>query len=137
MILTLTRFAYCENHTAGRTYFDDFRLATIERPWLGNKPFKSCIPPGMYPMERRSSAKFGDHYHVLDVPERSLILIHPANYASELQGCIAPGLAYTYDCHRHVNMVTHSRDAMELLHRELDGHDEIFLNIVDFHPEYP
>jgi len=29
--------------------------------------------------------------HVQDVPERSMILIHPANYAmKELRGCIAP-----------------------------------------------
>lgn len=137
MILTLTRFAYCENHTAGRIYFDDFRLFTLERPWVGNKPFRSCIPPGCYRLTRRRSEKFGHHYLLEDVPGREWILVHPANYASELAGCIAPGLAYTHDCHRKTHMVTHSQDAMKLLHRELAGEDEIELNIVNFAPEYP
>lgn len=137
MILTLTRFAYCETHTAGRIYFDNFRLHTIERPWLGNKPFKSCIPNGCYSMARRHSEKFGHHFLLRDVPGRDLILIHPANYASELEGCIAIGLAYTHDCHSKAHMVTHSQDAMKLLQRELAGVDEVELNIVNFTPEYP
>lgn len=137
MILTLTRYAYCETHTAGRVAFDNFRIHTIERPWLGNKPFKSCIPAGSYRVERRESVKFGSHWHVQDVPERSLILIHAANYASELSGCIAPGMRSTFDCKRMVPMVADSRKAMQALNEELNGLDFWQLNIVNFFPEYP
>lgn len=135
--LTLTRYAYCETHTAGRIYFDNFRLHTIERPWLGNKAYKSCIPPGCYQVVRRHSEKFGHHFLLNDVPGRDLILIHPANYATEIEGCIAVGLAFVHDCYRDKPMVTHSRDAMKLLHQEMAGQKEFLLNIVDFHPEYP
>jgi len=64
---------------------------TIELPWRGNARKISCIPEGRYPLKKRYSRKFGWHFHVTKVPERSLILIHPANCArKELQGCIAP-----------------------------------------------
>ena len=44
-----------------------------------------------YFIEKRYSQKFQWHLHVLDVPNRSFILFHPANNAQrELNGCIAP-----------------------------------------------
>lgn len=64
---------------------------TIELPWRGNKPNISCIPEGRYRLEKRYSFKFKWHIHLVNVPNRSLILIHPANDAlTELKGCIAP-----------------------------------------------
>lgn len=64
---------------------------TIELPWLSNQPRISCIPEGKYELTRRYSQKFGWHLLVNTVPNRELILIHPANDAvRELKGCIAP-----------------------------------------------
>lgn len=64
---------------------------TIERPWLSNQRGESCIPEGTYLLKRRFSKRFGWHFLVNEVKNRSLILIHPANYAlKELNGCIAP-----------------------------------------------
>jgi len=64
---------------------------SIELPWLDNAPRISCIPEGRYPVFKRHSEKYGWHLHVGDVPERSLILIHPFNHAlEESKGCIAP-----------------------------------------------
>lgn len=136
-MLILERFCYGDNHTAGKLILSNTVLYTMERPWLGNKPFKSCIPPGLYSCKRRYSEKFGHHWILQDVPGRDLILIHPGNYASELEGCIAPGLSYTYDYHRKCSMVTHSRDAMKVLEKELLGIDKFDLNITSFIPEYP
>lgn len=136
-MLILERFCYGDNHTAGKLILGNSVLYTIERPWLGNRPFKSCIPPGLYTCTRRYSEKFGHHWILHDVPGRDLILIHPANYSSELEGCIAPGLAYTYDCYRKCSMVTHSRDAMNVIEKELLGIDKFDLNITSFIPEYP
>jgi hypothetical protein len=64
---------------------------TIELPWLGNQRNISCIPEGRYELKKRFVQKFGLHLLVVDVPNRSWILIHPANDAkTQLKGCIAP-----------------------------------------------
>ena len=64
---------------------------TIELPWKDNKKGESCIPSGIYKLSKRWSGKYGDHLLLHDVPDRQLILIHPANNAlKELRGCIAP-----------------------------------------------
>jgi hypothetical protein len=69
---------------------------TIELPWKDNQPKISCVPEGTYQLAKRYSAKFGWHLQLMDVPRRSLILIHPANDARrELLGCIAPVSALT------------------------------------------
>jgi hypothetical protein len=64
---------------------------TIELPWLQNQRNVSCIPEGRYELRKRFIKKFGLHLLVVDVPDRSWILIHPANDAkTQLKGCIAP-----------------------------------------------
>lgn len=71
------------NHGGGvATYF------TVERQSEGEHP---RIPAGVYRMNL-------DRYHQLDIPAyeivvpgRDRILLHPANLASELLGCVAPG----------------------------------------------
>ncbi len=64
---------------------------TIELPWLQNQRNISCIPEGRYELKKRFVQKFGLHLLVVDVPDRSWILIHPANNAkTQLKGCIAP-----------------------------------------------
>ncbi len=64
---------------------------TIELPWLQNQHNISCIPEGRYELRKRFVQKFGLHLLVVDVPERSWILIHPASDAkTQLKGCIAP-----------------------------------------------
>lgn len=64
---------------------------TIELPWKRNIQSESCIPEGIYSLKERYSPRFGRHLEVMDVPNRDLILFHPANDARrELRGCIAP-----------------------------------------------
>jgi hypothetical protein len=66
---------------------------TIELPWKENQKMISCIPEGRYEMVKRYNAKFKSHFILMNVPNRSFILIHPANDAlKELKGCIAPVL---------------------------------------------
>ncbi len=61
---------------------------TIELPWLQNQHNISCIPEGRYELKKRFVQKFGPHLLVVDVPDRSWILIHPANDAkAHLKGC--------------------------------------------------
>jgi|SRR5690554_4264991 hypothetical protein len=64
---------------------------TIELPWKQNRRSESCIPEGVYTLRERYSPQFGRHLEVVNVPNRDLILFHPANDARrELRGCIAP-----------------------------------------------
>jgi len=93
--------------TIFRTYYSDavngelfigeeFQCCTIELPWLNNQPSRSCIPEGKYVLTKRWSPKHKWHLQVMNVPNRSLILIHPANNAKkELKGCIAPVTSLT------------------------------------------
>lgn len=76
---------------------------TIELKNAGNKRQVSCIPEGNYKCVYRESPKYPKHYHVLNVPNRDFILIHPANFAGsvnpntgkpDLQGCIGLGNGY-------------------------------------------
>lgn len=63
----------------------------IELPWKSNQRSISCIPEGNYGLRNRYSTRFKEHIEVVDVPDRSCILFHPANNAKrDLRGCIAP-----------------------------------------------
>ena len=83
---------YYPRGTNGILWLQQQRICyMIERPWLNNQRQISCIPEGRYPIKKRYSQRFGWHYLVDQVVDRSLILIHPANHAlQELQGCLAP-----------------------------------------------
>jgi hypothetical protein len=83
---------YLRKGTNGALFYCQKLLCyTIELPWKNNQKRVSCIPEGTYKIEERFSEKFGNHLELKNVPNRSLILIHPANNAlNELKGCIAP-----------------------------------------------
>jgi hypothetical protein len=91
MDLVLTRTYFPEGTNGQLTCNGKLICKTIELPWKENERGVSCVPEGKYFIKKRYSAKHGFHLELLDVPSRSLILIHPANHAlTELNGCIAP-----------------------------------------------
>ena len=95
---------------------------TIELPWKQNRKQISCIPEGLYRIRFRVSKKFSRHIELLQVPDRSLILVHPANNAlKELRGCIAPVMELTAP-----GRGLRSKTALKLLLNSLDA-----LNIPD------
>ncbi len=102
------------NECAGWLTTNGRKWATIERPWLpssetpAGRKGVSCLPPGEYRLEPHDSEAHPkvwalinrdlDVYHwPWEVPvgkrsfARTVCLIHPANWAYELRGCIAPG----------------------------------------------
>jgi hypothetical protein len=98
---TLTREESTDQGTFGRLETDSgLTLRTGELPWRDNASGKSCIPPGTYTVTFRNSPKHGPCYHVENVPGRTDIEIHSANWMGdrekgfrcELLGCIAPGV---------------------------------------------
>lgn len=69
-----------------------FQCASLELPWMNNMPDVSCIPLGNYYVSLTNSPKFGPGtFSVNNVPGRSHILMHPANYTREIEGCIVLG----------------------------------------------
>jgi len=100
MIATLKRFETSIRGTFGVLTIDDFKCFTLELPDYNNQPSISCIPSGEYETSLRYSPSFKKTlYNVKNVPKRSFILIHGANFAgdkqkglqSHLEGCIALG----------------------------------------------
>lgn len=65
--------------------------ATLECPDEQNAPFISCIPEGTYTLAPYSSKKYTDVFQLLDVPNRTYILIHAGNTVDDTQGCILVG----------------------------------------------
>jgi len=79
---------------------------SLELPWRDNRHRLSCIPPGVYRARLIDGAsvgrpKFGMVYELQDVPGRTGILLHRANWAgdvekglhSDLEGCLTIGEA--------------------------------------------
>ena len=91
MVLFLTR-TYFPEGTNGKLECEGKLICyTIELPWKRNERGISCIPEGNYFIRKRYSAKYKWHLELVYVPNRTYILIHPANNAKkELRGCIAP-----------------------------------------------
>jgi hypothetical protein len=79
--------------TLGEMTFGDFKCKTLELPWLNNQSKISCIPYGQYTCEKKYATAAIPYQHVtiLNVPNRSGIAIHKANYYTQLRGCIAVG----------------------------------------------
>ena len=91
MDILLERFAYHPSGTLGSLTLYGERFYSIERPWKNNSPNVSCIPEGSYPVVWRTSPRFGLTWHITDVPDRTHILIHVANFPEDVQGCIGLG----------------------------------------------
>lgn len=78
--------------TTGVLNHKDFKCFTLELPWKNNAKNISCIPKGTYKCRYTFSPRFLKYtYEVLNVPNRSGIRIHSANFVSQLNGCIALG----------------------------------------------
>lgn len=96
----LYRVLYTTKGVLGRLFYKNFECWTVERPWLDNEPFVSCIPEGRYELglrrsgvvERSTRGQYLEGWEVCGVPGRTFIMLHPANRPGELEGCIAPGL---------------------------------------------
>ena len=64
---------------------------TVEEVWRNNAKGNSCIPIGEYRVKRGRFPKHGEAFEVLNVPNRTAILIHVANTVADIEGCIGPG----------------------------------------------
>lgn len=98
--LILHREPSTDEGTFGRLQGAGLDLISLELPWEGNEPQFSCIPAGVYTAAPFDSPTKGRVYLLQEVPGRSFIEIHSANFGgntrrgwqSQLLGCIALGL---------------------------------------------
>ena len=106
MKVTLSRSASSDQGTFGRLRLlsdDGMSLGewdSLELPWLENVSQRSCVPIGDYVAKWLWSESHKQLlYHLQDVPNRSGVEIHAANFGgntalgwhSDLLGCIALG----------------------------------------------
>lgn len=64
---------------------------TLELAWKNNARNISSIPKGTYTCSLYNSVKYGLVYRVLNVKNRTGILIHAGNYNKDTKGCILVG----------------------------------------------
>lgn len=108
-------------------------LYTLEKPlilssqWRGGKPFESCVPFGTYELIPHNGNKYKNVFalvnHGLGVyhhkheranrTDRYGILIHVANWVSQLEGCIAVGQGTLYNPKHKSYCVSSSALGME------------------------
>ena len=71
------------------------KFKTLELPYLDNQKEISCIPADTYICKKRTSKKYGNHFYILNVHNRSWILIHFGNFKKDTCGCILVGDKHT------------------------------------------
>ena len=119
--------------TIGTFFFDADdgvkNLASLELAWKDNQKSVSCIPKGTYKVKTTFSNKYQkDMWQVLDVPGRTGIRIHSANYYKQLEGCIALGSSIVDMDGDKTLDITDSRDAIAFAYGYLG--DEFDLEIL-------
>lgn len=100
--VTLTRTETGDSGTFGLIKTDSgFSCYSGELPWRGDNTDISCIPAGVYVVQRFNSPKHGDCYLITDVPGRTVTEIHKGNFCgdiykglkSDVEGCVLTGNA--------------------------------------------
>ncbi len=102
-----------------------FTCKTLELPWKNNERNSSCIPVGSYNAVKRFSPKYKNHFHLTNVPGRSMILIHIGNFYTQTEGCILVGTGHAdIDADGHLDVVQ-SGVAMNKLNELLPDEFEV------------
>lgn len=142
--IELYRYKSTNQGTFGILFCNDFWLHSLELPWRNNIPNISCIQEGEYEVTKRYSPSFKKWtYWVKDVPNRSYVLIHSANFAgskadgwqTHLQGCIALGCVTAKARNRYGSIqecIGRSREAVRRF-EEFMGNEDFKLIIKDLY----
>jgi len=102
---------------------------TLERPWVDNQKFVSCIPAGTYPLVRYFSGRFNYHtYGIRQVEDRRGICFHIGNSIKDSQGCVLLGLDVNWTS--HARRLVKSRMAMRRFMRIMNKKtkDQIYIS---------
>lgn len=115
--------------TVGDLFVNGVQLfKTLELPWLNNERNVSCIPDGKYKCSRIISPKFGNVFEIINVKNRSNVLLHKGNYLRDTSGCILIG---SYDDEENGEFVIYkSKEAFSKFMDLLKDFNEFDLEIV-------
>ena len=116
--LLIIRDTFTDVSTIGELFLNGERMCdTLELPYKDNQRSISSIPAGEYKVRlrypRESATRDYLHLLVQDVKDRSYILFHRGNYASDSRGCILVGMTSKQD------FVGNSTLALDLLLKEI------------------
>ena len=128
-MLKITRLEYGNNETIGVLQLLDKVLCwTLELPDKDNQRNISCIPKGKYKVYRIVSPKYGDCFQIMNVPNRSEILIHVGNTHRDILGCVllGSGVGYLNDD----RAILGSKNAVNEFMVKTKGVNELDLEIV-------
>lgn len=147
MVINLLRHTFTDESTIGTIKIDNSTWNSIEDRDRGLTQLmtasqvknikvygKTCIPYGMYKVVITRSNRFSKQRkqdvftpEILGVIGFEGIRIHPANYASQLEGCVAPGKTVL------ANMVGNSRTAyneiLQLINTAIKKGEEVWIDI--------
>lgn len=100
MVIFRTKFSNVQTIGLGFVYDESgqimFTFRTLEREWNNNKIGASCVPEGVYKVDKRYSLKFGNHFILHDTEPRSYILIHAGNFNFQTNGCVLVGNEHNF-----------------------------------------
>lgn len=90
--------------TFGTLVLGSKTFCTVEREWLNNEKYISCVPAGYYTLEVHNSLKYPDTLalvgatvsHYPGDKKRYACLFHQANYPEDVSGCVGLGDSLTY-----------------------------------------
>lgn len=129
--MTLTRAERLKDRTLGALVVNDvYGFATLELPWKNNARNISCIPEGYYFCRIRTSKKYGKHIEILNVPNRTNILMHVGNFPKDTHGCILVGERFTELDDDGVKEVASSNKAMRDLVKICENSNDDVIRLV-------
>lgn len=98
-----------------------FSCKTLELAWNNNTPQISCVPSGIYPIVLEYSPSFKmDLWELKEVPNRSEVKIHSANYNSQLLGCVGLGKEHTDINNDGFRDIISSKDTLGKFHYNMN-----------------
>lgn len=108
-----------------------FNCMTLERAYLDNNKNISAVPKGIYTAVWEYSPKFDTYlWELKEVPNRTEVKFHAANYWHEIQGCIALGEKFVDFDLDGIPEVTNSRRTMDKFHKSLKDYSNNAIEIL-------
>lgn len=131
-VLTIERYPSLGKFgTFGKAYFLGSTWYSLEREWKDNRPNVSSIPYGEYKATFTWSDRFKrKRWRLEGVKGRDGILIHPANIAKELRGCIA--LGKDIGCYKGEWAILRSKEAIREFHSLAKEYEYIVVRIIPY-----
>ena len=88
-MLRLNRQEEADDGTFGALLLDGrVFCVTLEPPDRDNQQNISNIPPGVYPLRRVVSPKYGETFEICEVPSRAHVLLHAGNLVRHTRACV-------------------------------------------------